>query len=243
MMKRFLLLLFCFIAEIAFGQEMQIDRIDVRGNKIIIWYDLKDPNADRKYAINIFSSLDGFTAPLAKVKGDVGMDIKPGADKKITWDIIAELGAFKGNLIFKIIGNVQAPFVNLAEFKEGLVFKRGRNYPITWASGNKDGKVNIELYKNKELVWSIENLPNNGKYDWAIPEKAKSSKHYRLKFTNAVDPNDFLFTSSFTIKPRTPMILKAGAVLVLGAGATILGGKSGNSYNNSLADPPSTPGK
>jgi hypothetical protein len=245
MMRTFLLLFFYCAAEICAAQQIEVDRIDVRGNKVIVWYNLQDANYNRKYEISLFSSLDGYTTALTKVKGDVGKDVKSGTEKKITWDIIAELGAFKGNLTFKITGKVQAPFVNISEFKEGRVYKRGKKYPIVWSSGNIDGKVNIELFKNNEQIWDVKNLPNDGKYNWLVPSGAKKSNTYRLKFTNSEDANDFVYTSTFTIKPRTPFIVKAGAFAVIGAAAAvIIGGKSGGSpSNNTLPDPPSTPGK
>jgi hypothetical protein len=243
-MKKCILILFCFVSGICLAQNARIDRIDIRGNKIIVWYILSDPNYNHKYSINLFSSIDNFKSPLNKVSGDVGMEVKPGNENKIIWDITNEVGSFKGSLSLEVRGSVVAPFVQIAPSEFRRAFKRGKTYPVIWRSGNLAGHVNIELYKEDQLVWGSNNLPNVGKYTWLVPSDIKKGDNYRLKFTNAKDPTDFQYTAFFLIKPRTSMLAKvAGALIIVGGGVAVLsGGKGGSSSNNDLANPPSTPG-
>lgn len=244
-MKSTSTIIFCFIALITYGQSIEIDRIDIRGNKIIVWYNLNDPNISRKYFINLYSSRDKFKSPLTRVSGDVGLDVVSGSQKKITWDITNELGNFKGSIKLEIRASIAAPFIYLNNSSIKKSYKRGKEYPIAWASGNMSGQINIELYKENELVWGIINLPNSGRFTWSVPKNLKKGKNYTLKFINAKDLNDYLYSSTFEIKPRTPFILKAGAVVLLGGGAAILSGGSkggGSSASSDLPNPPSTPG-
>ena len=205
-----------------FAQTVDIDFIELAGNKVVVHYNLEDPNPNRQYLVNLFASKDNFTSPLTRVTGDVGTEVKPGADRKITWDITKELGAFKGNLSFEVRGRIFVPFVKLTDFDEGKIFKRGKNYPITWTSGNLSGQVNVELFNEKqERVWGESNLPNSGKYDWYVPGSEKGGG-YRLKFTNTKDRSDIQYSRPFTIKPKIPVLLKAGGILVIGTGIIFL---------------------
>src|SRR5262245_5921599 len=78
------------------AKKINIQWVEIAGDKIIVHYDLEDTNPNHEYAINLLSSKDNFVAPLTRVTGDVGNEIKPGVNKKITWDITKELGNYKG---------------------------------------------------------------------------------------------------------------------------------------------------
>ncbi len=242
--KVVMVIFFSFSASGIFAQHVEIDRIDIRGNKVIVWYVLNDPNDFNKYSISLFSSLDRFASPLTKVSGDVGKDVKPGRDNKIIWDITNEIGNFKGSVVLEVRGNVAGPFVQLASSDVRRSFKRGKIYPITWRSGNLEGQVNIQLYnKDEQLIWEAGILPNAGKYEWTVSNTIKKG-NYRFKFINVKDPGEFQYSNLFAIRPRTPMGVKvAGVLAVIGGGVAVLsGGKGGTSSRNDLPDPPSTPG-
>jgi Ser-Thr-rich glycosyl-phosphatidyl-inositol-anchored membrane family len=227
------------------AQSVEVDRIELLGDKVVVHYKLDDANPNRQYLVNLFTSNDNFASPLTRVTGDVGTEVKPGSDRKIIWDITKELGAFKGNLSFEVRIRIFVPFVKLSDFDEGKIFKRGKNYPITWTSGNLGGQINIELFnKIQERIMGENNLPNSGKYEFFIPASTASGSGYQLKFTNTKDLNDVQFSKPFTIKPKIPMLLKAGAILVVG-GAVYLatsGSKAGGGVmqETPIADFPET---
>ena len=211
-----------FVLSKSDAQTIEMDRVETSGNKVIVHYKLEDFNPNHLYAVSLYSSKDNFATPLTRVTGDVGTEVKPGNDKKIIWDITNELGDFKGNLTFEVRGRVFIPFVKLINLNEGMVFKRGKNYPIVWTSGNLTGQVNIELFRDQERIWGENNLPNSGKYDWYVPGSAKKGSNYILKFTNTKDRNDVQVSLPFTIKPKTPLLIKAAALAVIGGGIAVL---------------------
>jgi Ser-Thr-rich glycosyl-phosphatidyl-inositol-anchored membrane family len=205
------------------AQSIEMDWIELAGNKVIVHYNLQDPKVDRNYQVSLYTSRDNFTTPLTHVTGDVGPDVRPGFDHRIIWDITRELGEFKGDLSFEVKGRIFIPFVRLTDLNAGKVFKRGKNYPITWTSGNLSGQVNIELFNDKqERTLGENNLPNNGKFDFYIPASTKSASGYRLKFTNGKDRNDIQYSQPFTIKPKVPFLVKAAAVVVVVGGVAVL---------------------
>src|ERR1043166_9074135 len=95
----------------AMAQTVTIKKVELAGDKVLVYFDLDDSNASHEFALNMYASRDNFTVPLAKVKGDVGQEIKPGPNKKIEWRIIEEYGGYKGKLALEIRGNVYVPFV------------------------------------------------------------------------------------------------------------------------------------
>jgi hypothetical protein len=234
----FLLAILSFYQGQAQTQSFPITSIDLEDDKVIIHYVLNDENKDHQYLIQLFSSQDNFTTALTKVSGDAGTEVRPGASNKIIWDATKELGAFKGDLSFEVRGRVYVPFVKLKSVNEGDVFKRGKNYPITWTSGNLSGQVNIELYKGEVRISGDNNQPNVGKYDWYVPGSAKKGNNYRLKFTNAKDRNDVVYSKEFTVKPRTPFLIKALGVAVIGGGVAFLAGGKSSSNSSSPTDTP-----
>ncbi len=219
-------MLLALMATITFSnaQKIEIDWIEIASDKMVVHYSIDDTNPNHQYLISLYSSKDNFSAPLTRVTGDVGTEVKPGKERKIIWDATKELGEYKGNLTFEVRGRVYVPFVKLVDFEEGKVYKRGKNYPLIWTSGNFSGQILIELFKGQERIWGESNIPNVGKYDWFIQGSVKKGNDYKLKFTNTKDRNDFVYSKSFTIKPKVPLVVKVGGLLVVGAGVYFLTG-------------------
>jgi hypothetical protein len=206
------------------AQNIAIDFIEVAGRNIVVHYNLDDDaNATRQFMVQLYSSQDNFTTPLTRVTGDFGTEVTAGFGKKIVWDITQELGAFKGNVSLEIRGRVYVPFVKITGLEEGKVFKRGKNYPINWTSGNLSGMVNIELFnEDGERLWGENNVSNVGKFDWYIPSGLKKGSNYKLKFTNVRDRNDVVFSKTFTVKPKIPLLAKVGVLAVVAVGTQVL---------------------
>jgi len=246
-MRYFIVLIFLFAFTKSVAQKIEIDWIELAGNKVIVHYKLDDTNTNHQYLISLFSSADNFTTSLTKVAGDVGTEVKAGVDKKITWDITKELPSFKGNLTFEVRGRVFISYVKLTSFSEGLVFKRGKNTPLNWTSGNLSGQVNIELFKSQERIPVENNAPNSGRYDWHIPGNLKKGSDYKLRFTNSKDRDDFIESPSFSIKPKVPVALKIAGAAILVGGLVFIAGSGGESGTVTPPAPesslPGNPGK
>ncbi|MCK6618460.1 MAG: GPI anchored serine-threonine rich family protein [Cyclobacteriaceae bacterium] len=229
------------------AQTVAISWVEISGTKIIVHYDLETSNPNHEFTINLFSSKDNFSAPLTKVTGDVGNEIKPGKDKKIIWDVVAELGSFKGDLELEVRGKIFVPFMKLTNFDTEKKYKKGKSYPLTWTSGNMGGQIDIELYDGQTRVHSDRNVANSGKFEWVIPGSVKPGSNYRLKFTDTKNREEVIYTKEFRIVPKMPMAAKAliGVAVAGGlAGALMAGGGGGGDGNTSadLPGPPPPPG-
>ena len=225
-MKKLLLLTLCLLSIFTLkAQTITIKKIELAGEKVIVHYDLDDGNPNNEYLLNLFSSKDNFTAPLAKVKGDVGPEVKPGANKKIEWRILEEYGGYKGKIALEIRGKVYIPFLKLTNFDITKSYKRGGNYDLTFKPGNTN-PIHVELYKGSQRVQGDLNHPNNGAYILSISPKVKPGNDYRLKFTDSKNSEDSFYTNFFKVKPKIPLLLKViPAVAVVSAAVFILKGK------------------
>ena len=218
------------------SQNVDIDFIELVGRNVVVHYNLDDgANSSRQFLVQLYSSQDNFTTPLTRVTGDFGSEVTSGIDKKIVWDVTKELGSFKGNISLELRGRVYVPFVKIKDIDEGQVFKRGKNYPVNWTSGNLSGQVNIELFNAAgERIWGENNVPNVGKFDWYVQGNIKKGKDYKLKFTNIKDRNDVVYSFPFIIKPKIPFLVKVAGILAIAAGIEVL---SSNAKSNSEAKP------
>jgi hypothetical protein len=244
-MRRFLTLIATALSLGVSAQNVNIRQVELAGEKIIIHYDLEDANTNHEFLLNVFSSKDNFTAPLAKVTGDVGQEVKPGTNKKITWDIIREYGGYKGKLALEIRGKAYVPFVKLQNFETEKAYKRGKTYMLTTKVGNTN-PINVELYKGGERISSETNHPNNGSYALSIPSNAKKGDDYRLKITDAKSTDDVIYSPFFKVRPKLPLLLKVLPIVVIGGAVAALGGGgkkdngggSSSSGGSKLPDPP-----
>jgi hypothetical protein len=197
---------------------------------------VEDGNTNNEYLLNLFSSKDNFTAPLTKVSGDVGPEIKPGTGRKIEWRIREEYGGYKGKLALEIRGKVYVPFVKLQNFDVSKSYKRGNNYDLTWKPGGTN-PVHVELYKGNQRVQGELSHPNNGNYVLSIPSKIKPGGDYRLKFTDSKNNEDIIYSGFFKIKPKIPMVAKIiPALAVVGGLIIILKGSGGKENKDTSTD-------
>lgn len=227
-----LLAIAVLVASTAFAQSVAIKKVELAGELIIVHYDLEDSNPNNEYLINLYSSKDNYFAALTKVSGDVGMEVKPGTDKKIMWKIRDEYGGYKGKIALEIRGKVYIPFVKLTGFDAKKKYKKGNTYTLNWKPGASN-PINIELYKGGERVSSELNQPNNGSHTLFFPKHLKNGKDYRLKITDTRNTDEILYSDYFSVVPKIPMIAKVGAgVVVVGAIVFVLTQKKS----------PSTPG-
>ncbi|MEJ0058048.1 MAG: hypothetical protein WDN75_21785 [Bacteroidota bacterium] len=118
--------------------------MEITAESIILHYDLIDTIKARTYTINVYSSKDNYLAPLQKIKGDAGLEVRPGQNRKITWNSKEELGpAFKGDVELEIRGRVYIPFVKFEGFQDQQVIKRGKAKTITWSGGTRQNILNL----------------------------------------------------------------------------------------------------
>lgn len=244
-MKKLLLICFCLMSLGVLGQNVTIKKIELAGEKVIIHYDLEDTSPNNEYLLSLYSSRDNFSAPLTKVKGDIGPEIKPGPDKKVEWNLRQEFGNYKGRLAFEIRGKVFVPFVKITNFDTQKSYKRGNTYDITWKAGGTNA-IHIELYKGSQRINGELNHPNNGAFSMSFPSGLKPGKDYRIKITDSKNAEDIVYTGYFKVTPKIPVVLKVvGVAVIVGAVAVLAGGSKGGGTGGStdttptaIADPP-----
>ena len=235
-MKKLLHLALCIFVSSAFAQNVIIKKVELQGDKVIVHYELDDSNPNHEYQLQLYASKDNFAAPLTKVKGDVGDEIKPGSDKKIEWNIREELGGYKGRISLEVRGKVFAAFVRLQNFDVDKKYKRGKSFNLNWKSGNTN-PINIELYKGSERVGGEVNHPNNGSFTMFVPSQAKPGKDYRLKISDTKNGSDVIYTGYFKVTPKIPLLVKALPVLIIGGAIAVLAGGKKSTTEGSEALP------
>jgi hypothetical protein len=217
---------FCLVTAITstpiFAQTVDIDWVQISGTEVVVHYDLEDDHPLHAYTINLFSSTDNFASPLLKLSGDHGNEVKAGKDKQIRWKITEELGAYGGEIELELRAKMYVPFMKMTAFRAETKYKRGRNYPLVWTSGNLGGHVDIELYFLNTRIHSDRNVPNTGKFDWQLPANVKPSGEYRLKFTNTKNREETFTTQPFRVISKFPLVAKIAASALAGVGIYLL---------------------
>lgn len=218
----------------SFGQQFTIKRVEIEGNNVNLYYDLLDETPQRTYTVTIYSSHDNFVSQLVRVNGAVGLEVKPGSNKKIIWNAEKELGSdFSGKVGLEVRGRVYIPFVRL----DGLnkKFKRDKPYEITWTGGTQQNILNFELYRNEEKITTFPNIANVGLYTLTMPTTVKPGKGYKFKITDTKNKDQIVYSVPFAVGRKVPLLLKVLPVALLGGGIYAL--VSGNKGPNDIPDP------
>lgn len=236
MKKAFALFPILFIFSSVWSQNIEIKEILLNQGQVILKFNIKDPNPERKYSIHLYSSSDNFIQRLEKVSGDIGVGIPVGDNKEIIWDPYEEYGSdFKGDISLDIKASIYIPFITLDKFEDyGDTFKRGKPYPLTWSGGRGDNQLIFDLYQGERKITVLDERPNNGKWVMNIPTNVKPGKDFRLRISDKSNKDEVVYTNYFSVKRKIPLWLKSGVGLVIvGIGAKII-------LNESLGipDPP-----
>ena len=84
----------------------------------------------------------------------------------------------------------------------GEVYTNDEVVNISWLSNNIDGKIRIELIREGESVYSVNNIPDTNSYIFKIPGEIIPSKKYQLKIESMNSPDIFdINTNYFEISP------------------------------------------
>ena len=224
----------------SFAQDFHVKRVELAQGKINIYYDLVD-TLSRGYTINVYNSRDNFIAPLQKITGDAGLEVKPGLNKKIVWDAPTELGpAFEGKVALEVRGRAYIPFVRFERFEEYKALKRGKPYMINWTGGTPQNILHFELYKGEKKVGvNFTDVANTGKYKMTLPKNVKPGKDYRFKITDTKNKDEIVYTGTFSVKRKVALMVKV--VPIVGAGALVFFLTSGGSEDPQRIPDPINP--
>jgi Ser-Thr-rich glycosyl-phosphatidyl-inositol-anchored membrane family len=229
-------ILFCASAT-ALAQAFTITKTERQGDNLVLYYNLVDSINNRAYTINIYSSSDNYINPLNKLSGDVGLEVKPGGNRKIVWRAKEELGAdFTGDIALEVRGKIYIAFVKMDGFNDYQKFKRLRNYKITWTGGRDNSVLNFDLYRGEKKITSFPNIANVGQFTLKFDANVRPGKNYKLKVSDAKNKDDVVWTDTFKIRRKTPLLLKVLPLFGVGYLATTL--KSSSTANNDIVDAP-----
>ena len=206
-----------------FSQEVLIDQIRVKGEDVILTFSLKDEDPDQRYSLHLYSSIDNFIQPLQLVEGDIGIDIPVGGNKQVIWHAGDELGAdFDGDVALEIQGNIYTPFISIESFEAYGTLKRGKPYTFNWAGGRGDNVLRFELYQGDRKASVFEERPNVGSTSLVIPTDVKPGKDYRFRVSDVRNRDEIVYTGTFNVKRKIPLLMKIGMFLGIAGGTYFL---------------------
>jgi len=240
-MKKFSLVFSLLItAGLCCAQQFTIKRVEVAGDKVNLYYDLLDETAQRAYTVSLYSSRDNFISTLEKVSGDIGLEVRPGGNRKIVWNAKEELGSdFEGKVGLEIRGKVYIPFVRLDGLNKS--FKRDKPYELTWTGGTQQNILNFDLYKGENKITTFPNIANVGHYTMTMPTAIKPGKGYKFKITDTRNKDQIVYSAPFVVKRKIPLLFKALPVAMIGGGVYFL--VSGSQGEKEIPGPPSPESK
>ncbi len=161
-----LLVFFMFFISInLLAQEVSNISFRQEGDKVVISYDITGKEGDLFNAIPYYSVNEGKTwTQLITVKGDL-LNVTPGTDKTITWEVLKDVTGIKGTTSFKIeavkskesIGDLKGFFIagEAIGARTGYIFKK-------WGidiSGLFYPRVTMYLSATRNII-------TNGKIKW-----------------------------------------------------------------------------
>ncbi|HZY81943.1 MAG TPA: Ser-Thr-rich GPI-anchored membrane family protein [Cyclobacteriaceae bacterium] len=205
------------------AQDFAIKKMEVTPDQVIIHYDLVDTTRNRTYSVFLYSSVDNFLSPVTKVFGDLGIEVRPGLNKKISWNSKEELGPnFNGEVSLEVRGRMYVPFIRFDGFEDVPVRKRKTPFIVKWSGGTRQNILNFQLYKGEKLVHTFPNAPNENEYKLEIPMSVRPGDGYYFRIADSKNRDQVVITPQFQIKRKYPLVLQALPVGVVGAVAFLL---------------------
>ncbi len=204
------------------AQQFDITIIEQTQDNLIVHYDLVDTTHDRFYSIYLYLLTDSTIAPVKEVIGDVGLEVRPGINNKISWNARKELGSdFRGKIELEVRGKVYVPFIEFEGFPENQVLKRGKSYTFAWTGKSSSNILEFKLYRGEELKAVLPEVANTGDANIEMPGSIKPGK-YRFYITDSRNKDQEVHSPMFIVKPRIPFFLKVVPLVIAGGAVTYL---------------------
>ena len=221
--RNYLIAFVFLIGYAARSQTIKVTNIGYEQNKVVITYQLQDSVVGRYYTVGVYTSEDDYTNPLKHVEGDVGLEVRPGNERKIYWDVKEEQGAFyEGRIAFELRAKEFIPFISMGGFEEIKTLKRGRAYNITWTGGGVHNVLNFDLYKGEKKVHTFPNIANAGHYKMILPKWTKPGNDYHFKISDTNNSEEVVYTEEFKVRRKIPLAYTAIAVAGVGVGVAVI---------------------
>lgn len=239
-MKTLFTVLGCLLLQLSYAQEFAIKQVELAGEKVKLYYDLVDTTNQRTYTIYVYSSKDNFGAPLTKLSGDAGLEVRPGINRRIEWNVKEEFCAgFVGDIELEIRGRVYVPFIRFEGLSNTDVRKRGTPFIMKWNGGTRQNILNFQLYRGDKLVHTFPNVANASEHKMILPTSIKPGSSYFFRVADSKNPDQVVITAPFRIKRKVPLLLKALPIAALGAAIPFI---LPEAAPDPLGPPPGEPG-
>jgi hypothetical protein len=198
------------------AQEFSILKLELLSDGVAVHYDLIDTTRNRTYTVHMYSSIDQFLAPLEKIKGDVGLQVKPGRSKKVVWNTREEFGPqFNGDVQLEIRGHVYVPFLMLDKFKDVQV--RNRGFLVKWSGGQAHNILNFQLHRaDGKLEYALSNVANASETKIVIPSSVKPGKDYYFRISDSKNKDQVVESQRFQIRRKYPLVSKVALIAIAG---------------------------
>lgn len=197
----------------SFASAQSIENVQVvfTGQRVLINYDLIG-KAEEKYVIQVYGSHNNFASPLRLVTGAVGEGVTSGKAKTIEWNITEEVVTYRGQITFRLRGEVMAAALSLKSPAANSTIKTGKSTEINWTGGNKNATVRVELMQKGAVVKLINEGANNGVYTWNVPKDIAKGT-YELKISGG---GETVLSGPVTVRSPLPLWVKLSPAVVAG---------------------------
>lgn len=204
------------------AQEFTIKQLEIGGQLLTVHYDLIDTTKNRTYTIFVYASVDNFTAPLTKLTGDAGLEVRPGTNKKVSVNVKEEFPGFEGELELEVRGRVYVPFIRFEGFEDVQIRKRGVPFIVKWSGGTRQNILNFQLYQGERLAHTFPNVANAFEYKVLLPNSVRPGDDYYFRISDTKNRDQVVITPKFTVKRKVPLAVKAIPIVILGAAVPFL---------------------
>lgn len=113
-----------------------------------------------------------------------------------------------------ILSNVLSQSLAISGITEVKSLKRGKMYSIRWSGGERDGKISIELFRQKESVQSWDGILNDGETTVKLGSRLKPGKGYSLRIMESGSDRE-ISSTELTLRRRIPLALKLAPLAVV----------------------------
>lgn len=242
--KRCLVLLFVLASGPLLAQQFDIQNVYANNGKVYVDFTIREQYPNERYRIQLYSSHDNYTQPLQYVSGaiEAGELTSTTENLQLIWDAQKELKNFQGNVQLEIRGTVT--YVPVHTDNQPIKAKHDKSTTISWDGGEPQNQIRIELIKSGQVIQSLGQVSNSGRYNWVVPDDVPKGAGYSIRLSNVDNPGESTETTAFKVGGKVGLAVKLlpVAALVVGGGiyaiTSIDPSSDGNEQNeNGLAKP------
>ena len=212
----------------SYAQSVTNLRTELKNGSMTVTYDLVAPSEEYVFEVKLYSSHNNYGVAVTRVTGDVGVNVRPGTNKKLVWNVRDELGVFQGSLQVELSATPKlvGPPVKLLAPTGGQVVRRGKSLEVKWTGGLETEQIEIQLTRGTYLHRNIDKVANTGSHKLKIAKDEALGEYQVRVFSLSGE----VFSKPFEVKKSSKLLLKVLPVVGLaGVVGVLTGGGGGTS--------------